>query len=192
MSAALFGIQRAVGEELLAAGWHASSIATASRPGSAWVLFDPSRRIRVRMCADLADVMAEATAACLPRRRPVSPPWTLTIHRAPASVVASVLRSAIGVSEGGTGRDRRAIAHALAEVGMRPDRSRLLRALSGTASWFSPCREAETVWTAPYRTDAGGWTVVTSAVHLDATPGTPAAVLVPLINAVDPEAGAEA
>jgi hypothetical protein len=182
MSAALFGIQRVMGEELLAAGWHSSSIAVASKPGSAWVLSDPSRRIRVRMRADLADVMAEATATYPPARPLVSPQWRLTVHHAPIAAVIAALQAAPSAYGGGTVRDSFAISDALAATGMRPDRSRLARALSGTCMWLSPDRDAGATWTAPHRTTIGGWQILTPGLHLDATPGTPAAVLTPLIT----------
>lgn len=182
MSAALFGIQRAIGEGLLAAGWHSSSIAVASKPGSAWVLSDPSRRIRVRMRADLADVMAEVTATYPPARPLASPRWRLTVHRAPITAAITALLAAPAASGGDTIRDRCAISGVLAATGMRPDRSRLARALSGTCVWFSPDRDSEATWTAPHRTAVGGWQILTPAVHLEATAGTPAAVLTPLIT----------
>lgn len=183
MSATLFGVQRIVGQELLAAGWHTSSIAIASKPGSAWVLFDPSRRIRVRMNADFADVMAEATAAYPPGCPLAVPLWRLTVHHAPVSAVIAALCAGRCAHEGGTGRDRRATAAALAAAGMRPDRSRLTRALSGITEWRSPNRNAHARWTAPYRAQAGGWQILTPAAHLDASPGTPASVLTPIITA---------
>lgn len=188
MAAALFLIQSAIGKELLAAGWHTSSIAVASKPGSAWVLSDPSRRIRVRMRADLADVMAEATATYPPARPLASPQWRLTVHHSPITAAITALLAAPAASDGGTIRDRRAISGALAATGMRPDRSRLARALSGTCSWFSPDRDAEATWTAPHRATIGGWQILTPTIHLDATPGTPAAVLTPLIT-TPPTAG---
>lgn len=181
MSTAPFGIQRLVGEDLLAAGWHASSIAIGSRPGSAWVLFDPSRRIRVRMCADLADVMAEATATYPVGCSLACPLWRLTVHHAPTTAVIAALRAAPSAHQGGTGRDRRAITGALMAAGMRPDRSRLVGVLSGTTDWFSSDRDTQASWTAPHRAQAGGWQILTPNAHLDATPGTPAAVLTPLI-----------
>ncbi|WP_194891951.1 hypothetical protein [Catenulispora pinisilvae] len=67
---------------------------------------------------------------------------------------------------------------------MRPDRSRLARALSGITDWFGPDRSAEATWTAPHRVRVGGWQILTRVVQLNATPGTPAAVLAPLIAAV--------
>ena len=182
MSAELFGIQRVMGEELLAAGWHTSSIAVASKPGSAWVLSDPSRRIRVRMHADLSDVMAEATATYPPARPLALPQWRLTVHHAPITTAITALLAAPAASVGGTIRDRCAISGALAATGMRPDRSRLARALSGACSWCSPDRDAEATWTAPHRAAIGGWQILTPAVHLNATPGTPAAVLTPLVT----------
>ncbi|MEY9859776.1 hypothetical protein ABH935_005409 [Catenulispora sp. GAS73] len=184
MPAQLFGIQRAVGEELLAAGWHASSIAIASKPGSAWVLFDPSRRVRVRMCSDLADFVAEVTAMRLPGGPAQSAPWTLAVHDAPVTALVTALLAAPDACGHVSGRDRRAIVRALAAAGMRPDRSRLARALSGTTDWFSPDRGAEATWTAPHRARVGGWQILTPAVHLNATPGTPAVVLASLIAAV--------
>ncbi|WP_194925814.1 hypothetical protein [Catenulispora pinisilvae] len=172
-----------MGEELLAAGWHASSIAVGSEIGSAWVLFDPSRLIRVHMRADLANVMAEVSTTHQPGRPLKSLLWTLTVHHSPAASLITALRAAPGVSESGTSRDRRAIAGALTAAGMRPDRSRLARVLSGTTVWRSPDRQTQATWTAPHRAHTGGWQILTPATHLDATPGTPAAVLTPLINA---------
>lgn len=184
MPTTLLEVQRVVGEELLAAGWQASSIAVASKPGSAWVLLDPSHRIRVRMRADVADVMAEATAAYPPGCPLASPQWRLTVHHSPPTAVIAALRAARAAHDGGTGRDRRAIASALGAAGMRPDRSRLARALSGTTDWISPDHRTRATWTAPYRAQVGGWQILTPAVHLDATPGIPAAVLTPLITTV--------
>ena len=185
----LFAIQRAIGEELLADRWHASSIAIAAKPCSAWVLFDPSRQIRVHMRADLGDVMVEASTTHLPGRSLKSPLWTLTIHHAPINALITALRTAPLASGGGTSRDSRAIRRALAETSMRPDRCHLVRALSGTATWLGPGRKAEITWTAPHRTQVGGWQFLTSAVHLDATPNTPATVLAPFIVAVETGSG---
>jgi hypothetical protein len=184
MPVQLFGIQRTVGEELLAADWHASSIAIASKPGSAWVLFDPTRRVRVRMCSDLADVVAEVTTTRPPGGRTQSAPWTLAVHDAPVTALVTALLAAPDTCSRVSVRNGRAIVHALAAAGMRPDRSRLARALSGTTDWFSADRSAEVTWTAPHRARVGGWQILTPAVHLNATPGTPAAVLAPLIAAV--------
>lgn len=185
MHTQLFAIQRAVGEELLAAGWHASSIAVAAKPGSAWVLFDPSRQIRVHMRADLADIMVQASTTHAPGRPLKSPLWTLTVHHAPDKAVITALLKAPAATGGGTGRDRRTIGRMLAETGMRSDRSNVVRALSGTATWFRPDREAEVTWTVPHRAQIGGWQFLAPAVHLDATPNTPAAALAPLIAAAD-------
>lgn len=186
MPTALFDIQCAVGESLLAAGWHASSIAVSSKPASAWVVFDPSRRIRVRMQADLAEVMVEVTATEPPGRAQVSPQWRLTVHHAPAAAVIKALQAASSTHERGAARNHGAITGALAAAGMRPDRSRLVRALSGTGTWFSPDRHAHAIWTAPYPTQAGGWQILTPTAHLEATPETPAAVLTPLITTHSP------
>ena len=188
MLAQLFAIQRAIGEQLLADGWHASSIAIAAKPCSAWVLFDPSRQIRVHMRADLADIMVQASTTHVPGRPLESPLWTLTVHHAPVKAVIPALLKAPAAIGGGTGRDRRAIGRMLTKTGMCPDRCHLVRALSGTATWFRPDREAEATWTAPHRARVGGWQLLTSAVHLDATPNTPAAVLAPLITAVEASA----
>lgn len=191
MSAPLFKAQRAVGEELLAAGWHACSIAVRSEIGSAWVLFDPARLIRVHMRADLTNVMVEVATTHLPGR-PLKPPlWTLTVHHAPIKALIAALQPAPSASEGGTGRDRRAIIGTLAAAGMCPDRSRLARALSGTTIWHSPGRDTEATWTAPYRAEVGGWQIVAPTIHLDATPGTPAAVLAPMIAATSHVIGTE-
>lgn len=181
MSAQLFGVQRIVGEELLALGWHASSIAVGSKPGSAWVLQDPSRRIRVRMCADLAHVLADVTAASVPSSPHSRPLWRLTIHHAPVTPVVAALNAVPDTTKGSAARNRRAVILALTRAGMQPDRSPLVAALSGVASWSNPGRDAEVTWTAPRRTDAGGWQILTPTAHLDATPTTPAAVLTPLI-----------
>lgn len=191
MRTPLFTAQRAVGEELLASGWHASAIAVPSEIGSAWVLFDPARLIRVHMRADLTNVMVEVTTTYLPGR-PLKPPlWTLTVHHATIKALITALRAAPGASEGGTGRDRRVIIDALAAAGMLPDRSRLARALSGTTIWHNPGRGTEATWTAPYRAEVGGWRIVAPTVHLDATPGTPAAVLAPMIAATSQIIGTE-
>jgi hypothetical protein len=171
-----------VGEELLAAGWHASSIAVSAKPGSAWVLYDSSRQIRVHMCADLADAMVETSATYPPGYPQASPRWRLMIYQASIPATIAALQAAPGTHEGGTAHDRRATARALATAGMRPDRSRLASALSGTTNWISPGRDAEATWTAPHRGHVGGWQILTPTTHLDATPGTPAAVLTPLIN----------
>ncbi|MEY9889246.1 hypothetical protein ABIA31_002894 [Catenulispora sp. MAP5-51] len=187
----LFAVQRAVGEELLAAAWHASSIAIGSQIGSAWVLFDPSRRIRVHMRADLANVLIEVSTTHRPGRPLHSPLWTLTVHHAPVKDLIGALRAAPAASEGGTGRDRRAIIGALSQAGMLPDRSRLARTLSGTAVWRSPGRDLQASWCAPCRAQTGGWQVLTPTVHLDASPATPAAVLAPMIAASLRTAGTE-
>ena len=188
-SAHLFEAQRAVGEELLAAGWHASSIAVGSDIGSAWVLFDPARLIRVHMRADLTGVTAEISATHRPGR-PLKPPvWTLTVHHAPIPALTTALRAAPGAAEGGTTRDRRAIIGALTTAGMLPDRSRLARILSGTTVWRSPGRDAEATWCVPHRAHSGSWQILTPAVHLDATLTAPAAALVPLIAATGRDAG---
>ena len=189
MPAHLFEAQRAVGQELLAAGWHASSIAVGSEIGSAWVLFDPARLIRVHMRADLTGVTAEVSATHLPGR-PLKPPlWTLTVHHAPVSALATALRAAPGAADGGTARDRRTIIGALAAAGMLPDRSRLARVLSGTTVWRSPGCDAEATWCAPHLAHSGSWLILTPTIHLDATPTAPAAALVPLIAATGRGAG---
>ena len=183
MPARLFGVQRTVGEELLAAGWHASSIAIGSKPGSAWVLYDPSRRIRVRMCADLAGVVAEVCATNPPCSPSTASLWRLTIHDAPKAAIITALLGAPCVADGvGTRRDRRRIAGAPQAAGMRCDRGWMMRALSGTATWRSADRTAVATFTIPYRMEPGGWQILTPAAHLEATPGTPAPVLTPLIT----------
>lgn len=184
MTTHLFQTQRSVGEQLLAAGWSASSIAVGSKPGSAWVLIDPSVRIRVRMRADLADVAAEVATTHLLREPGRAWKWRLSIHDAPETAIVATVLAAPG-AEGGTGLNRRRIINELRARGMRCDRGLLMRALSGTATWTSPDRSAIATWSIPYRSQAGGWQILTPAAHLDATPGTPAAVLAPLINAHD-------
>jgi len=183
MTSQLFESQRAIGEELLAACWQASSIAVSSKPGSAWVLSDPSRQIRVRMCADLAGVAAEVTAACKPGSRRMLYPWRLTINDAPEAAIVAALLAAPG-ADAGTGRNRRRIMNALQVAGLRCDRGRLMRALSGTAHWSSADRAASATLTMPSsRTDFGSLRILTPATDLESLPGAPAAVLIPLINA---------
>lgn len=182
MSLQLFELQHIVGEELLAAGWHASSIAISSKPGSAWVLFDPSRQVRVRMCADLADVAAEVTAGQLPGSPLKSSPWRLTINEAPVAAIVTALLAAPG-AEAGTARNRRQTISALRNIGLRCDRGFLMVGLSGTATWSSVDRAASAFWTMPFRSEPGGWRILTSVTHLEATNGAPAAVLTPLIKA---------
>lgn len=189
MSGQHFMNQRTIGEELLTAGWHASSIAVASKPASAWVLTDRSRTIRVRMCSDLADCLAEVNAAGRPGSSSPSSLWGLAVHDAPVTALVRALLVAPYAYTNGSGRDRRSIIRSLIAAGMRPDRSRLVRALSGVADWSSPDHSAEAAWTAPHRARVGGWQILAPALHLTATPGTPAAVLVPLIAAVDRAAG---
>jgi hypothetical protein len=183
-----FLAQRRIGEELLAAGWHAGSIAVTSQPDSAWTLLDPSRRIKIDMRADLGMPLAQVTTMPLPGSPRTEPPWRLTVHHAPARLLlASMLASPCAV-DGGTGRDRRAVAHALQAAGMRADRSRLLCALSGYTVWATPdhrddgARE-EAVWTAARCTEPGGWRINTRAVSLEADATIPAAVITPLISA---------
>src|SRR5512139_1823986 len=113
MSLDLFAVQRRLGEELLAAGWHASSIAVSGQPGSAWRLLDPFRRVRVRMSADLDAALAEATATHLPGSPHIAPLWRLTIHHAPLLAAATALRAAPTAEGGGTARDRQRIVAAL-------------------------------------------------------------------------------
>lgn len=183
MSTDLFTAQRVLGEELLAAGWHAASIAIASRPGSSWTLSDPTRRIRVHMCADLVHVLADITATHRPGRGLLTPHWKLTIHDArPAATLAAL--AAAPRAGASTGHDKRMIMRALRDAGMRPDRCSLVRALSGTGVWTSPDRDAQAVLAAPRRAEPGGWTIDTgrSGSHLQATLDTPAAVLLPLIE----------
>ncbi|ACU75699.1 hypothetical protein Caci_6859 [Catenulispora acidiphila DSM 44928] len=190
MNASQFDLQRRAGEALLAAGWHAASIAVAAKPGSAWNLVDPTRRIRVRMSADLAASMAEITAASRPSGNDAADSWRLTVHHAPpARIVAGALNAPAALVRA-TGAERRAISRALESSGMRADRGRLTRALSGTSCWSGSSREAEAIWTAPSRTRRGGWLISTAAVLLEATHAIPAAVLVPLINP-DPLAEAQ-
>ena len=182
MSAIQFAHQRRIGEALLEAGWHATSIAVASKPGSAWKLSDPSRRIRVHMSADLASALAEISSVGLPPSAGTAVPWRLVIHQAsPSRIVAGTLE-APGARCGGLGTERRAIARALESSGMRADRGRLVQGLSGTACWASPDRQSEALWRAPCRTQPGGWLVNTAAVLLEATSSIPAAVLNPLIK----------
>ncbi|MBS2545513.1 hypothetical protein KGQ19_01385 [Catenulispora sp. NL8] len=189
MSPPPFHLQRQVGEALLAAGWHAASIAVASKPGSAWSLSDPEHRIRVRMSADLGSPLSELTAVGLPCRYGAAAPWRLVIHHAPsADVVASALE-APEAARGGGGTERRAVGRALESCGMRCDRGRLAQALSGIACWTSPDHRAEAVWLAACRAQHGGWVIHTAAALLQATSEAPAAVLIPLINA-DPVPGA--
>lgn len=183
MTADLFTTQRGLGEELLAAGWHAASIAVASRPGSSWTVSDPTRRIRIHMCADPGGVLAEITATHRPGRGLLTPCWKLTIHHAyPAAALAAL--AAAPLAGASTGRDKRMIMNALRNAGMRPDRCALVRSLSGAGIWTSPDRDAQALWAAPRRAETGGWTIDTgrSRSHLQATLDTPAAVLLPLIS----------
>jgi len=183
-----FLAQRRIGEELLAAGWHAGSIAVTSQPGSAWTLLDPSRRIKIRMCADLGMPLAEVTTLPLPGSPYTATLWRLTVHHASARPLLAAVLAAPCAVDGGTGRDRRAIAFALQAAGMRADRSRLLCALSGYAVWRTPDHRDngardEAVWTAARCTEPGGWRINTRAVSVDADATIPAAVLTPLITA---------
>jgi hypothetical protein len=181
---ATFFIQRRIGDELLAHGWHAASIAVAAKPGSAWILLDPSRRIRVRMAADLTAVLAEVTATHPPGVPTSSPLWRLTIHHASAPGVSAALRAAPATPDvGGTRADRRMIIRAVEEAGMRSDRGPFARALSGATVWRNPARDAEAVWTKPYKSEPGGWIIHTRSVLAEATAAVPAAALTPLITA---------
>lgn len=182
MPSQLFESQRAVGEELLAACWQASSIAVSSKPGSAWVLSDPSRQVRVRMCADISGVAAEVAAGPKPGSRGGSYPWRLAINEAPKAAIVAALMAAPGAAAG-SGRNRRRIINALEAAGLRCDRGQLMRALSGRAAWSSADRAASATWTIPFRSEPGGWRILTPAIDLESTPTPPAAVLIPLINA---------
>ena len=188
MSASLFAAQRVLGDELLAVGWHSSSIANPAQPGSAWVLFDSFRRVRVHMRADLATVLAEVTASHLSVSPHDRPRWRLIIHHAPPAVAFAAIAAAPHTGDGRTVRDRHITIRALYAAGLRCDRSRLLRTLSGSAVWASPGpdRAAAAVWTTPTRTSPGGWTITGPRLHLEATVDTPAAVLAPLIAATAP------
>ena len=188
MSSAHFAHQRQVGEALLEAGWHACSIAVASKPASAWRLSDASRRIRVHMSADLGSVLAEITSVGLPASAGTAVPWRLVIHHAPLSRIVAGTLKAPDTRTGGVGAERRCVARALEATGMRADRGRLVRALSGTACWTSPDRQSEALWRAPSRTQPGGWLVNTAAVLLEASSSTPAAVLILLVKS-DPLPG---
>jgi hypothetical protein len=183
-----FLVQRRIGEELLAAGWHAGSIAVASQPGSAWTLLEPSRRIKIRMSADLGMPLAQVTTMQLPCNPYTAPLWRLTVHHAPTQPLLAAVLAAPCAVDGGTGRDRRAVGHALQAAGMRADRSRLLCALSGYAVWHAPDHlddgaRDEAAWTAARCTEPGGWRINTRAVSADADATIPAAVLTPLITA---------
>jgi hypothetical protein len=187
MTSNQFDLQRRVGEALLAAGWHAASIAIAAKPGSAWNLADPTRRIRVRMSADLAASMAEITFASRPSCKDAVGPWHLTIHQAQLGRIVAGALAAPAAHVSAIGAERRAVSRALEGSGMRADRGRLVRALSGTAYWSSPGGEAEALWATPYRAQRGGWLINTAAVLLEATSATPAAVLIPLITSDSPQ-----
>lgn len=185
MPSPTFCTQRHIGDQLLAAGWHPKSIAIPTRPGSAWVLTDPTGRIRVRMNSDLTPILAEATTTGA-HDHPFHPqPWGITVHYAPPQALIQALTNAPTVRPGGTATDRRTIIRALRTAGMRPDRSPLVRALAGTGVWTDPDRDAEAVWIAPYKARPGGWSILTrhATTYLDATASTPAAVLTPLITA---------
>lgn len=193
MHPAAFEQQRRIGEELLAAGWHASAIAVAAKPASAWVLNDASRRVRVRMSADLSACMAEVTAAKVPDGLDGAPLWRLRIHHAPAPSIIAAILAAPDAADSGWGRATFRIARALSDAGLLADRGFFTAAFSGHRSWRSPGRAAEATWSLPSRRQAGGWQIHTGSAHLDASCSTPAAVLVPLIGASatsEPEARA--
>ena len=180
---ATFCIQRRIGEELLAHGWHASAIATRNTPGSAWALIDPSRRIRVRMSADFAAPRATITGS-----PDTVPAWSMVIDFAssPAVVAAALAALSADHSRLGTIGDRRAVIRALVSTGMRPDRSRMRRAFTGCGQWRTDDGHARATWAAPQRLNGGGWRITTATLFLDATVTAPAAALTAALAASVP------
>lgn len=185
---ATFYIQRRIGEELLAHGWHASAIATRNTPGSAWALIDPSRLIAVRMSADFAAPHATIIATAMPGSPNAGPAWRMVFSLASSTTVVAAATAAVttAASRGGTAYDRLAVVRALVSTGMHPDRSRMQQVFTGRGSWRTDDGRARAAWTAPRRLDDGGWRITTPTLFLDATVTTPAAVLTAAFAASGP------
>jgi hypothetical protein len=181
---ATFLAQRRIGDELLACGWHASAIATETRPGSAWSLIDPSRRIRVRMSADFAAPRATITATVMPSTPETTPAWSMVIDFAssPAIVAAALMAASAGTPRFDNVAERRKFVRALESIGMHPNRSRIRRALTGCGAWRTDDGRARATWTAPRRTDDGGWHITMATLRLEAAATTPAAVLTAILS----------
>jgi len=163
---AAFTVQQRIGEALLAAGWHAPAIAVASKPGSSWVLQDPTRRVRVLMSADLSASMAEVRASWLAGRPHTAPSWYLSLHHAAVAPSVAAILAAPQAADGIPGQVRRRIAPALREACILRDRGRLVTVLSGSCNWRNPDRSSEVTWTAPTVTKSSTVTCPASVAPL--------------------------
>jgi hypothetical protein len=178
-------IQRHIGDELLAHGWHAAAIADPHNPGSAWILTDPRRRVKVRMSTDFAAPCASITASRLSSSPQINLPWSTVIDFAEATAILAAVFAAAstGDSRPGTTREHRAIVRALAASGMSPDASRLRRAFTGSCTWQTSDQRARATWRSPSQADNGGWLITAPTLQATTTAAVPAAVLAALIDA---------
>ena len=188
MTGTAFFVQRRIGEELLACGWNASAIADCYKPGSAWTLRDPGRRIRIRMSADFAAPHAVIAGRGLPNSAGTASSWRVVVEFASASAVLAAALAAASVdgSHLGSAADHRAVVRRLMDSGMNPDRSRLRRSLTGTGTWRTRDNRAHATWTAPRRAVDGRWRIATPNLRLDAATTAPAVAITSIIGASAP------
>ena len=176
----VFHTQQNTGDRFLADGWHARSIATSDRPGSRWILLDPTRRIELALSRGLAGPHLQLSAIRPPGEPGHGPLWRVIALRIPPSVtIRTAHLAALRTTRAPDSPTaaRRAMAKELRDHGWRCDRGWLTQATAATVTWTSPDTGTSAVWTAPSLRGIGGWQITGERLLATAHPYTPTELL---------------